>query len=153
MIGDMADIATNFLGFDVGADYALGAAGLAEDDGLETAVILSLFTDRRANEDDTPPGDPEDRRGWFGDGYADIAGDQIGSRLWLLSREKQTAPVLMRARQYAQESLAWLVEDGIASQVEVEAFVPRDQILALSISITRPAKAPVRYRFDGFWNR
>lgn len=149
----MADVATQFLGFDVGADYVLGTAGLVEDDGLETAVILSLFTDRRANEDDVPPGDPEDRRGWWGDGHADIAGDQIGSRLWLLSREKQTPSVLVRARQYAQEALAWLIDDGIASQVEVEAFIPRNQVLAVNVAITRPARPPVRYRFDGFWNR
>lgn len=144
----MADLSTVFMGFDAGADYALGALGLAEDDGLETAVVLSLFTDRRAEEDDALPGGGDDRRGFWGD----VPGDRIGSRLWLLHREKQTPAVLGRAQQYAREALTWLIDDGIASAVDVVASIPRGGILALEIGITRPANPPIRYRFERFWS-
>jgi len=57
-------------------------------DPLARAVIISLFTWRRANPDDVlPAGD--DRQGWFGDTFAEVRGDRIGSRLWLLSRPEQ----------------------------------------------------------------
>lgn len=148
----MADLSTVFLGFDAGADYALGAFGLAEDDGLETAVVLSLFTDRRAEADDVLPGGGDDRRGYWGDAWPNVPGDRIGSRLWLLHREKQTPAVLGRAQQYAREALAWLTEDGIASAVDVVASIPRSGILALEIGITRPANPPIRYRFERFWS-
>lgn len=148
----MADLSTVFLGFDAGADYALGALGLAEDDGLETAVLLSLFTDRRAEPDDALPGSDVDRRGWWGDAWPDTPGDRIGSRLWLLSREKQTTAVLGRAQQYGREALDWLIVDGIASTVDVVASIPRNGILALEIGITRPANPPIRYRFERFWS-
>ena len=68
------------------ADLAVNASGaLAEDDGLQTAVVLSLFLDARARPDDGAEGH---RRGWVG--VAFTPEDRVGSRLWLLKREKHT---------------------------------------------------------------
>lgn len=145
------DVRTAWLGFEQGADYAVGALGLAEDAGLETAVVLSLFTDRRAEADDELPFGESDRRGWWGDAWPGTAGDRIGSRLWLLHREKQTAAVVERAREYAEEALAWLVDDGVASAVEVQASVIRRGVLGLAIAVHRPAEPVARYRFETFW--
>ena len=144
----MADIKTVF--GDLGGDWQVLAPGLAEDDGLETAVIISLFTDRRAEGDDElPAGD--DRRGWWGDALAEVEGDRIGSRLWLLSREKQLPSVVARAREYALEALQWLLEDGVASTVDVTAEIVRQGVLGLSVEIRRPDQPAVRYRFEQFW--
>lgn len=148
----MADIATRYIDFTHGADYALATGALATDDGLETAVVVSLFSDRRAAPDDPLPGHDDDRRGWWGDAWPEIPGDRIGSRLWLLSREKQTPAALARAQQYAAEALAWLVDDGVASAVNVVARIPRDGVLGLEIAIDRPANPPIRYRLDAFWS-
>lgn len=148
----MSDIKTLFIDFERGADYALDGLGLVEDDGLDTAVIISLFTDRRANADDTIPDGSKDRRGWWGDSFADVQGDLIGSRLWLLSRAKQLPAVLARAQQYADEALQWLVDDSVAESVEVVASNPRMGILALGVSITRPGHPVKHYRFEQFWS-
>jgi len=130
-------------------DWQILSPGLAEDSGLETAVIISLFSDRRAEEGDVPAG--SDHRGWWGDTYADSDGDRIGSRLWLLSREKQLPQALIKAEEYAMESLAWLVEDGIAGRVEVTAASIAAGILGLEIRIHRGDAPPSRYRFEYFW--
>lgn len=94
---------------------------LESDAGLETAVIISLFTDRRARDDDELP-DPNnpDRRGWWGDLVAEVEDDQIGSRLWLLARSKTTPDILVKAKEYAEEALQWLIDDGAAQKIEVE---------------------------------
>ncbi len=144
------DIKTAFISFDRGTDYALAALGLAEDDGLETAVILSLFTDRRAEDDDALPS-VDDRRGWWADAFPSVPGDLVGSRLWLLHREKQTPQTLTRAREYAEEALAWLVDDGLAARVDVSAEVVRAGVLGLTIEIQRANSPGVRYRFETFW--
>lgn len=136
---------------DLGGDVQLQGFDLARGDALKSAVIVSLFTDRRAEPDDVLPGSVEDRRGWWGDAFPDVAGDRIGSRLWLLSREKQLGSVIERARQYAEEALAWLVEDGIASRVAVTAEAPRTGLLALGITIERPKLPDVEYRFSTAW--
>lgn len=99
---------------------------LQGDDGLYTAVIISLFTDARAHDDDPLPdesvGVKSDRRGWWGDCILpEEMRDPMGSRLWLLWREKEQAVVVERARQYAREALDWLLRDGHVSALEVTA--------------------------------
>lgn len=148
----MSDIKTVFIDMEHGAGYALDALGLTPDDGLETAVIISLFTDRRANADDAIPDGSNDLRGWWADSFNDVENDKIGSRIWLLSREKQLPAVLVRAREYALEALQWLIDDGVAQSVEVVATNPRSGILALAVSIYRPFQPTTQFRFDNFWS-
>lgn len=124
---------------DTHADTALTAHGdLATDDGLRTAVLLSLFTDRRAASDDALPDGSSDRRGWWADAWPAAAGDQFGSRLWLLHREKQMLTVVARAQTYAKEALAWIREDGIAANVQINAEAVRMGVLGLRVVVSRP---------------
>lgn len=146
----MTDLALFWDNAIFGADFALDGARLATDDGLKTAVIISLFTDARARADDPLPAEG-DRRGWWGDAEPAVDRDVIGSRLWLLSREKRLASVIERARQYAEEALAWLVTDGIASAVVVQAEAQGEHTLAIGVEIIRP-KGPGRQRFDFVWD-
>ena len=127
----------------MGADCVIKLADLEREDGIESAAILSLMLDARARDDDALPDSlPSaggDRRGWWADSVAPEAeGDRTGSRLWLLSREKTLPEVLNRARGYAAEALAWMVEDGVATSVSVTADMPRKGLLALSVVITLP---------------
>jgi phage gp46-like protein len=119
------------------------SGGLADDPTLASSVILSLFLDRRAGADDALPAGA-DRRGWIGDALSPTPGDRIGSRLWLLAREKQTEETRLRAEEYAAEALAWLVEDGLASSVEVAATWLRPGVLALTVS----AEPAARFTFE-----
>jgi phage gp46-like protein len=149
----MADIKTVFVDMTTGADYALDALGLVEDDGLETAVIISLFTKRRANDDDVLPGNDNDKQGWWADAYPIVPGDKIGSRLWLLSREKQLQSVLNRAQEYAQEALQWMVDDGVAGSVVCQAQIVRQGLLGLSIAITQPgSNTPNYFKYELLWS-
>jgi len=119
-------------------DLAMAPSGaIAREDGLRTAILLSLFLDARAGAEDPLP-DPlnRDRRGWVGDALAPTAGDRIGSRLWLLAREKQTEATRLRAEIYAREALAWMVEEGLARAVSVSASWASRGQLALRIQVT-----------------
>jgi phage gp46-like protein len=138
------------LAFDPNAkafDLAVADGDLATDEGLETAVLLSLYTDRRALPEDELPNDGTDRRGWWCDAYSDRP---HGSRLWLLSREKETDRVLRRAEEYAREALDWLVVAGIAT-VEVEAVHLRRGVLLLILGIQRPGRARLERRYEYVW--
>ena len=121
---------------------------LADTDPLVRAVIVSLFTWRRADPDDVV----EDTKwGWWGDNVSDIENDQIGSRLWLLARERLTQSTLNRAEQYAQEALDHLVEDGVATSVTVTAERIRLDGLGLTVTITRDGKQ-TNLRFSNVWS-
>lgn len=129
----MTDLALFFT--DNGFDIALDGTDLATDSGLRSAVIVSLFTDRRANADDELPSGDGDRRGC----WMDMFDDHVkGSRLWLLSREKELPDVLVRAKTYAEEALQWLIDDGIVSAVSVTAEHVRRGVLGLQVRITLP---------------
>lgn len=133
----------------------IGAADLQDylfgDDDLRAAVMLSLLLDRRAEDDDVLPAEDGDRRGWLGDEFAQVDGDRIGSRLWLLARSKRDEHLAERAELYAREALAWLVEDKVAASVEVSATTSSDR-LYLTIAITRPTSDRVRFKFAHAWD-
>jgi phage gp46-like protein len=124
-------------------DWSLDGGALVSDAGLQSAVVISLFTDRRAEADDILPDGASDRRGWWGDVVAPKTAPTdkpwlSGSRLWLLSREKQTTATAQRVEFYTREALAWMVEIGVASAVDVSATWIRQGFLALDVTIHRP---------------
>lgn len=147
----MADIALMFTDFG-GGDLLLSGQDLARDDGLESAVLVSLFTDRRASLDQLRSGDDKsDLRGWWGDFNPSVDGDRTGSLLWLLSREKQTRETLARAKQYAAQALAWMTDDKVARAVTVATEYAGIGIMLIGIDIDRPDGTRSSYRYDYEW--
>lgn len=134
----------------------LDSAGLVTDgqrqSRLVRAVINSLFTWARARPGDELPTPESPRMGWWGDSYSPVEGDRFGSRLWLLSRETLTSAVIAKARDLAQEALAWLVTDGIAERVQVQAERRGDDGLAMSIWVDEPATGRLEIRFADIWS-
>lgn len=124
---------------------------LATDECLRSAVFISLFTDKRATLEDLGDDDEADLRGWWGDSYPSVPGDQLGSHLWLLERELQTPAVLDRARSYARDALAWLLEDEIATRVSVTTSYPQRGVLAIDVDIQSACATAERlqYQVDG----
>ncbi|HDR9510658.1 hypothetical protein C5615_30710 [Burkholderia cepacia] len=111
-------------------DWKLIGPVLATGNDLTTAALISLFTDRIANPDDVIPDGTDDPRGWWGDLDEDRP---IGSRLWLLSRAKQTQETLNNAVDYAKEALEWFIDDGVAARIDVFAQWVRKSFLGLQI--------------------
>ena len=108
-------------------------------------VLISLFTDSRAaNDDSLPDLSSTDRRGWWGDSTNTLKeGDSVGSRLWLLEREKSTDTALVKAKLYIEEALKWILDEGIAAKIEVvteKQQVPRSGtlILAFQVKLYKP---------------
>jgi phage gp46-like protein len=143
----MADLALDWQ--TDGADLLVEDDDLGGDDGLRTAILLSLFTDRRAEADDNLPAGDGDRRGWWADEFSAVGSDRIGSRLWLLDRSKATPDIAKRAEEIAREALAWLIEDRVASSVDVAAAA--GGILTLAVTVHRPTGDPVAFRFAQVW--
>ena len=141
----MTDLALQILD-DGSFDLEVCCNDLATTDGLESAVAISLFTNARAPDDiELPVG--ADRGGCWMDSYPDIEGDEMGSLLWLLSREKQTTEVLQRAQSYAREALQWLLDDGVASAVSIIAGYPSIGVMALAISVIESRGNRRRFAF------
>lgn len=134
---------------DFGGDLIFDGSDLALDDGLNTALLVSLFSDRRAEPDDELPDPDGSRRGWWGDALG-TDGDRIGSRLWLLTRRKQLPETRQLFLEFTREALAWLLEDGVAASVEVDASWRSQGILLVEALIVRPDGRSIR--FDYAWD-
>lgn len=116
---------------------------------LHRAVVMSLFTWRRAGTDD--PVDDAERQGWWGDATPMVAGDRIGSRLWLLRRRTITEQTLRDARTYAREALQWLIDDGAATAVDVTVERGGVQAAFARVVIHTVEGLEHRFSFDDFW--
>lgn len=154
----MTDVALVWPADAFAGDLLLQDGALVSDDGLRTAILISLFSDARAPDGAELPEDGSDRRGWWGDEFAAAQfadrDSAIGSTLWLLRRAKIMPATLQRAREAAYAALAWLIRDGIASAVYVDAEAhggSGGQRLALGVTLDRP-QGPGRQRWDFTWN-
>jgi phage gp46-like protein len=116
-----------------GADLVLDGDDLATDEGLTTALVVSILSDGRSDAERRALPNHEEIRGW----WADNVRDRFGSRLWTLEREKRTTDTLERARELGEDALAWLVEDQIASRVSVEASYDDFGRLRLEANVER----------------
>ena len=127
-------------------DLCIAGADLATDDGLQTAVLVSLFTDRRAEVDDLQPGDT-DRRGWWGDRLNDD-GDEIGSKLWLLDRRKIEPGLSAEIEAAAHEALQWMFADGAVRAVDVSAGRTGREEMGLRVVVTRLDNSTREFQFE-----
>ncbi len=125
-------------------DLVIENDDLKGDDGLETALAISLFTDRRVT-DEQLPDFAVSKRGYWGDMYPEVDQDKIGSRMWTLEREKKTSETLRTAEDFTREALQWLIEDVIADSFTVTASYDSSNFLLLDIKILRPDESESRY--------
>lgn len=123
-------------------DLQIGDDGdIVTADQLETAIFVSLLSDRRAAAHQAPV--PRMRRGWVGD--LEDPAHPIGSWLWLLDQSRATRTVASQAADYAEEALRWLVEDEIALAVSADALLGATR-LELRVTLDRPnARSETRY--------
>ena len=122
---------------------------MSREELLRRAVTISLFTWRRAGPDD--PVDDSDRKGWWGDCVPSVAGDQIGSRLWLLARRTLVAQTLQDAQAYAEEALVWLLDDQIVMAVTVTVERQGNDRMNLRVTLTEQNGETLELNFADTW--
>ena len=119
---------------DFGADIDLSSGDLAVDEGLATAVLISIFTDARAPDASLLPSGETSLRGYWGDFDED---QSTGSLMWLIQREKTTSEVARRAFEYCTEALEWVKSYDIAETVTVDSRIVGSFGLQIKIKISR----------------
>jgi phage gp46-like protein len=124
-------------------DWVMNGPDLASEDGLQGALLRSIFTDRLANDDDEMPdaivGDPApDRRGWWGDTPPDGSAAVLnGSRLWLMKRAAPSPTNARRAELYIREALQWLIDGGVAGRIDVATSWLAPDTLQIIVTVYR----------------
>lgn len=94
--------------------------GTDESRPLETAVLLSIHCDALARLGDDIP-ENSSRRGWWAVAYFDEP-DRWGSDVWQGLTGKATEGILQFIQRAVLESLQWMIDDGVAGNVEAETW-------------------------------
>jgi len=141
----MPDTATLWNSATNRGDWLLVGPVLATGNDLETAILLSLFTDRMAAADDAIPDGSGNPRGWWGD-------PNFGSRLWLLQRAKQTQETLQRAYDYIVEALQWLIDDGVVGSFDVHVEWTQAGMLGAQVVAYKPNGVSSTTAYTWAWN-
>lgn len=144
----MSDIQTIWRADTLRGDWLQSGPALATAGDVVTAVLISLFTDRVANVDDAIPDGMKDPRGW----WADDAVNKIGSRLWLLSREKQLDSVPKRAQDYCAEAVQWMLDDGVVARFDISASWVRTGLLGVQLVAHKADGTAATVKFSAAWN-
>ena len=122
----MGDIRIKFDQATGTGDFNMLGPALELGQDLETAVLISLFTDAQAD-----PGDivlDNDPRGWWADTYSafedpaltTIPNDRIGSKLWQIFARPRNQDTLNWMRDISLAALRWMITDGVADQITVQ---------------------------------
>ncbi len=140
--------------FNVGAacpDFVIENGDLKADNGLETASLISVYTDRRVTLEELPLGEA-DQKGWWADLISEPIEDAIGSKLWRLERiGKVLETTVVEMKNLLQEAFEWMVEDGLAETVVVTAEQSGFNEIKGSVKIFKPNgnNIPFKFIWDG----
>jgi phage gp46-like protein len=120
-----------------------GRGRIAMDTTPATALLIAMGTDRRAEPDDTLPGEVPGvpaptagrmvRRGWVGDILL-AQGQRLGSRIWLLERAKHDEHTRALAASYTAEAVA-AVADYHAMTVNTGAIWDNNSRLRVTAQV------------------
>lgn len=87
---------------------------LSKTNSFCTAILLSIFCERRASATEVPEGGR--RRGWIGSINQPV---EYGSKLWLLYQARLTNRTVNAANDYLSQGLSWLTEFDYADEIIV----------------------------------
>ncbi|MEH6630156.1 MAG: phage GP46 family protein [Halopseudomonas aestusnigri] len=147
----MTDIYLNWNSESFTADMSMQLGDIITGREIETAVIMSIFTWRRANADDELPEGETSRQGWWADTYTDVPNDKIGSRIWLARRRKMNQTTRVFIYDCIKECLQWLIEDQIAVKIDIETERQGLSTLATKIIIHETSGAVTALQYSLIW--
>jgi len=101
-------------------DFSITDKGDFElDTTIENPLNSSLFSNARADSSEVPKA--EDRGGWWGNELYEKIGHQFGSKLYLLKQRRFTEESKNIAVDYIRKGLQWLIDDGVVTDINVNA--------------------------------
>jgi phage gp46-like protein len=130
------------------ADIKVDGFALARETAFETSIVISLFTDARADSGDDLPSTYKFKSGYFG---SELTKFNIGSRLWTLGRSKITPSTISESVQYIKDALAWMIIDEIADGVEAKGKRTGARQIDFAVKITRRNADNVFFSFFVNW--
>jgi len=119
-----------------GAEIVFRGGQPIMDGGLENAALISLFT----------------RRGWAGNVLFDVVSEQVGSDFEKAHEQPIVLQTLNDVRVAAQNALQWMIDERIASSVDITVSNPSSYRISTRIIIYPPGSSPTEILLTKFGN-
>jgi phage gp46-like protein len=126
-------------------DIPLTADGkdIATVDGIETALMVSLYTNARTSGSKVP--DSFNRQGWAGNLLTLKDGFELGSELWTLKQARLVQNTLNAGQDLVRRSLQWMIDDGVADVINVTMTSKTDRAGEIKILLYKDLDLIARY--------
>ena len=110
-----------------GADLIIKGGQPIMDQGLENAALISLHT----------------REGWAGNVFLRRPEEKIGSKYEDKLQEPITLTAFNNVRNAAEKALAWMLDQSVASEIEVAVSNPTRKQIKTAVLIKPPSRDPL----------
>lgn len=100
-------------------------------EGMESAILVSLFTDQRLDESQMDI--PINRGGWFGNVLT--PNRELGSKLWAYENVRVSSGLMGNIRDCAKRSFDWMNKDNLTRKISV-TVTPKGQQVHININLT-----------------
>ncbi len=124
-------------------DIVVSNGTIQSVDGLESAILVSLFTDARASS--AIVGDPLLRRGWVGNILVQNLERELGSVLWLADQARTDQNTLNFFQDEVRNAFQWMLDDNVVSRVTIATEIEDSVTIKVSISFLTTNNQLERY--------
>lgn len=115
-------------------DMTFTNGDLTSTTGLDTAVLMSIYTDARASYSEVP--EIQRRRGWWGNIVSNYPNYEIGSKIWLLQQSRLDQNTLNLAKTYSYNCLSWMIDDGYITNINVSTEKTNSEEMLANITLS-----------------
>lgn len=115
-------------------DISFTNGDLTSTNSLDTAVLMSLYTDARASNSEVP--EIQRRRGWWGNIVSNYPDYQIGSKLWLLYQARLNQNTLNLVKTYIYNCLSWMIDDGYITNIGIDTEATSNEGILVGIVLS-----------------
>ena len=120
---------------------------ISTDQTLDTAILMSILEEVRASSTEIP--ESNKRRGAIIN--ETTPGFEQGSKTWEFEQERLTGSVLAELNVVIRNSLQWMIDEGIAVNVEVDTLFLQNGVVVAPVNFSRDG-SKVERRFFELWD-
>lgn len=130
------------------ADIRINGENLVRDPGLENSILISLFSNGRADSRDAIPNEEDKLGGWWGDTLLETP---FPSKLWTLGRTKINDTTIALVEQFTKDALGWMEEDRLADIISATATRTGVNIITTEVRIAQPGGSTIYFKYYVNW--
>lgn len=147
-MSDIALVAKNDCSLDL--DFDEKSKDLLLTDDLYNAVAISIGTYAR-NRNLKPNSAVLDPQigGWWADALDPLG--TLGGYLYEAYPDKLSQEVFDRLKKLVEESLQWMIDDGVAKSVDSDVFSDKDDLVTVAVSVKKTDGTTDDYKYELNW--